>query len=307
MARKITSKFTGDPILGNVRVSDHTITTIDTNASLTLDPNGSGQVNIVGNLQVNNASNLKLADSDNSNFVNIKSPAVLSADYTLTLPVDDGNSGQVLTSDGSGTLSWTTVGVSVTDDTTTNSAFYPLFTSSSSGTISGATVSSTKLQFNPSAGTITVGILTGSSSASGNLVLRSTTSGTKGQVYIDEGTASSSTTTGALRVAGGAGIAGSVYVGGTLSCTSLIETSSIAYKENVLPIENALDKILQLVGVTYDRKDGSSKGEAGLIKEEVEKVIPNIVAGDGINYTKLTAYLVEAIKELKDEVKQLRG
>jgi len=310
MARKITTKYTGGTLLGELRVqSSNTITTLGTNANLILDPNGSGQTNVVGNLQVGFAANLKLGDGDNSNFVNIKSPGSLSADYTLTLPADDGNSGQVLTSDGSGNLSWTDKSIGVTNDTTTNSnAYYPMLTTASSGTITGSTVSNSRFKFNPGSGVLFSAVLTGNDNvASGNLVLRSTTSGSKGQVYIDEGTASSSTSTGALRVAGGVGIAGSCYVGGTLSCASLTETSSIAYKENINPINGALDKVLNLVGVTYDRKDGSSKNEAGLIKEEVEKVIPNIVSGDGINYTKLTAYLVEAIKELKDEIKQLKG
>ena len=99
---------------------------------------------------------------------------------------------------------------------------------------------------------------------------------------------------------------------GTLTVTALTESSSITLKENVNPINNALDSILQLVGVTYDRKDGSSKGEAGLIAEEVNKIIPNLVSKDqegnptGIHYTKLTAYLIESIKSLKDEIDTLK-
>ena len=100
---------------------------------------------------------------------------------------------------------------------------------------------------------------------------------------------------------------------GTLTVTALTESSSIALKENVSPITGALDAILNLVGVTYDRRDGSSKAEAGLIAEEVNRIIPNIVSknanGDpeGIHYTKLTAYLVEAIKSLKEEINELKG
>jgi hypothetical protein len=99
-----------------------------------------------------------------------------------------------------------------------------------------------------------------------------------------------------------------------------VESSSIALKENVNPITGALDAILSLVGVTYDRKDGSKTNEAGLIAEAVEQVIPNIVSKDangnaeGIYYSKLTAYLVEAIKSLKaeidplkEEIKKLKG
>jgi len=87
-----------------------------------------------------------------------------------------------------------------------------------------------------------------------------------------------------------------------------VESSSIALKENVNPITNALDSILNLVGVTYDRKDGSKTNEAGLIAEEVAEVLPNIVTDnkDGIYYSKLTAYLVEAVKSLKAEIDPLK-
>lgn len=92
----------------------------------------------------------------------------------------------------------------------------------------------------------------------------------------------------------------------------ILETSSIALKENINPIENALDSIMQLIGVTYDRKDGSTKNEAGLIAEEVNRVIPSVVAKDkdgnpmGINYSRLSAYLIEAVKSLKAEIDSLK-
>jgi hypothetical protein len=106
---------------------------------------------------------------------------------------------------------------------------------------------------------------------------------------------------------GAARFNGSLTVGGTVT-----ELSSIAYKENVSPIDSALDKVLQLMGVTYDRKDGSSKNEAGLIAEDVAKVLPNIVSDkegkpEGIQYTKLTAYLIECIKELNAKIERLEG
>lgn len=99
---------------------------------------------------------------------------------------------------------------------------------------------------------------------------------------------------------------------GTFTATSIVESSSITLKENVTPIENALDIILKLDGVVYDRIDGSKKGEAGLIAEEVNKVLPNLVTKDtvgnpvGINYTKFSAYLIEAVKTLKIEIDQLK-
>jgi hypothetical protein len=64
---------------------------------------------------------------------------------------------------------------------------------------------------------------TGGTAASNNLVLRSTSNGTKGQVHLDETTASTSATTGALRVDGGVGVGGAVNAAGLVrSGTSLV-------------------------------------------------------------------------------------
>jgi hypothetical protein len=98
---------------------------------------------------------------------------------------------------------------------------------------------------------------------------------------------------------------------GLLTVTSLTESSSRALKMNINPIDNALDAVLQLKGVTYDRKDGTSQNEAGLIAEQVNKILPNLVTKDakgkptGIHYTKLTAYLIEAVKSLQLEINDL--
>jgi hypothetical protein len=75
-----------------------------------------------------------------------------------------GTSGQVLTSAGSGTPTWSTptAYATVTDDTTTNATRYPLFANQTSGNLSTEYTSSTKLQFNPSTGVFTATQFTGS-------------------------------------------------------------------------------------------------------------------------------------------------
>ena len=66
-------------------------------------------VNIAGDLQLNNRGDLKFADADSSNYVAFQAPAVVSNNVTWTLPATDGTSGQLLSTDGTGTLGWTTV------------------------------------------------------------------------------------------------------------------------------------------------------------------------------------------------------
>lgn len=99
-----------------------------------------------------------------------------------------------------------------------------------------------------------------------------------------------------------------LHVNGTIT-----ETSSLRFKKNITPIENALDLICQISGVIYDRKDDSHQNEAGFVAEFVNEILPNVVSKDedgticGVNYTRIVAYLVEAIKELRQEIEDLKN
>ena len=306
--RRITTGIQGGPIIGSLTTLDNTIKSIETNDDIIFEPNGTGETKFGSNIMVNAAAVMKYADSDSSNFVGLKSPNTLAGDYTLTLPLTDADvANKALVSDGAGQLSWAATEITISDNTTDAATYYPLISTSTSGGVTGLNVSSSKLTFQPSTGTTQTAIVRGGTGASNNLILRSTSNGSKGQVYVDESTASSTTATGALRVAGGLGVAGQ------LTAATIVETSSIVFKENINPLESALDKITKLAGVMYDRKDGSTKGEVGLIAEDTYKVIPNVVTKDekgdiyGIQYTKLSAYIIEAIKELRKEITDLKG
>ena len=115
----------------------------------------------VGNftdLKVKSASStvkeLQLHDQDNSNYVGFKAPTNVSTNKVYVMPSTDGTNGQMLTTDGSATLSWTTAssGITLTDDTATASIRYILFDDSTSGSQTAFNVSSTKLTFTPSTG-----------------------------------------------------------------------------------------------------------------------------------------------------------
>lgn len=83
-----------------------------------------------------------------------------------------GSNGQILTL-ASGVPSWAAApvtGITITDDTTTNATRYLTFTSATTGTITGEDVSSTKLQYNPSTGTVSATNVTASGAATGALV-----------------------------------------------------------------------------------------------------------------------------------------
>ena len=95
----------GGTMTGNLTVN--AIVTA-TNTNMDLDPNGSGVVVFKGNT-TKGAGQFKLNCENNSHGITIKGPPhSAGASYTLTLPNDDGSSNQVLTTNGSGVLSWST-------------------------------------------------------------------------------------------------------------------------------------------------------------------------------------------------------
>ena len=61
------------------------------------------------NLQIGDQGDLRLGDADNSNYLAIQAPTTISANYTLTMPANDGDADQVLQTDGSGVLTWATI------------------------------------------------------------------------------------------------------------------------------------------------------------------------------------------------------
>jgi hypothetical protein len=119
---------------------------------------------------------------------------------------------------------------------------------------------------------------------------------------------------------------------GTLGATGEIRATNeiTAYyssderlKENILPIDNALGKLRQLKGVMFDWKDdvvagkGGEDGyfvrkhDTGVIAQEVEAVLPEVVAerADGfkaVRYEKLAGLIIQAINELADQVDALK-
>jgi hypothetical protein len=95
-----------------------------------------------------------------------------------------------------------------------------------------------------------------------------------------------------------------------ITCISLTETSSKRYKENIVDLHNSLDKVLSMRGVAYNRK-GSADVEIGLIAEEVAEIVPEIInftedgQADSVSYGRVTALLIEAIKEQQKQIDRL--
>jgi hypothetical protein len=108
-----------------------------------------------------------------------------------------------------------------------------------------------------------------------------------------------------------------VVSGGTMLADAWTTRSSRRFKTNIEPLEGALEKVTQLQGVSYASKtDG--KHEIGLVAEDVYRVIPEVVSRDrktnevqGVDYSRLAALLIEAVKsqqiELQSQWAEIQG
>jgi len=121
----------------------------------------------------------------------------------------------------------------------------------------------------------------------------------------------------ALNAGGGAGfpfsgsaeITGALAVTGSLSATTITETSAQRYKENIASITSS-NVIYQLRPVTFDWKETGTH-DIGLIAEEVNEHIPEMVSIDedgnieGVKYSKLTSLLIKAVQDQQQTIEQL--
>lgn len=94
-----------------------------------------------------------------------------------------------------------------------------------------------------------------------------------------------------------------------ISSGDITAFSDIRLKTNIEKIENALDKVCELSGYTYDM---NNQRHSGVIAQEVEKVLPEVVKDreDGyktVAYGNMVGLLIEAIKELKQEIEALKN
>jgi hypothetical protein len=106
-----------------------------------------------------------------------------------------------------------------------------------------------------------------------------------------------------------------VDVKGNVNCTSeMMTTSDRRLKKNFADIPDALEKLHSIQGVTYSRNDrpASDGRHIGVLAQDVQKVFPEAVSTDergrlAVDYTSLTAPLIESIKTLKHEHDELRS
>ena len=97
-------------------------------------------------------------------------------------------------------------------------------------------------------------------------------------------------------------------IGNILASGSITQFSSRRWKTNIQTLEGSLQKVERLRGVSYDWK-ADGKHDIGLIAEEVGAVVPEVVSYEangvdakGVDYARLTAVLIEAVKEQQAQI-----
>jgi hypothetical protein len=146
------------------------------------------------------------------------------------------------------------------------------------------------------------GIVSGSSQVLGSSTIHSGSSGNYQFNSIGVGTAASA-------------VAGEIRATNDITA---FYSSDIRLKENIQPIQNALEKVESISGNTYDWKEGyeeihSHKGnDVGVIAQEIEAVLPQLVVNrdngyKAVQYEKIIPLLIEAIKELSNKIDRLEN
>jgi hypothetical protein len=122
-------------------------------------------------------------------------------------------------------------------------------------------------------------------------------------------------TSNSLRVYEASGQTYSIYTDGTVHATNYASKSDLRQKQNINTYNNALNKILKLRGVSFNWKstknNTDNKKHIGLIAQEVEKIIPELITEDekgnkAITYSGMVPVMIEAMKEQQKIIKKLR-
>jgi hypothetical protein len=185
-----------------------------------------------------------------------------------------GGASSVLTANGSGGWSWQSVtgagAISGINVSQDDTGVrYPLLASGANNTTTAQYVDATALVYNTSSNCLGIGSLTPTSK-------------------LD--------------------IIGDIKVTGIVTAGDFNSTSDRKLKTNIQPIINPIEKVLQISGVSFNWKE-NGKATMGVIAQEVEKVIPELVSDTDpktVNYNGLIGLLIECVKEQQKQIDELK-
>jgi len=274
------------------------------------EPDSNYRLKINGDIKATNFRGALVGNADTS--TNCSGNAATSDNCSGNAATSDNCTGNAATSTnttGNAATSSNCTGNAATSSNTTGNAATSTSCNGNAATSSNTTGSSTSCNGNAATSSNCNGNAATSDNCSGNAA---TSDNTAGSSTSCNGNAATST-----NCANAANTNGSSST--NFSCYALTASNNVtAYsdrrlKENIKPIENALDKVCQIGGYTFTRNDlkDSKKRHAGIIAQELMEVLPEVVEGTyetkySVAYGNIIALLIEAIKELKHDVDQLK-
>ena len=99
-----------------------------------------------------------------------------------------------------------------------------------------------------------------------------------------------------------------VIVTGIATATDFDSTSDIRLKTNIKPIENPLNKVMQIEGVSFNWKE-DNRPALGVVADQIEKILPELVHGNDpktVNYNGLVGLLIECVKNQQKQIDELK-
>lgn len=105
-------------------------------------------------------------------------------------------------------------------------------------------------------------------------------------------------------------MSGTLTVTGDVNAANFNSTSDLSFKKDIVKIDSAVEKLSKINGYTFTYK-ATEQRSAGVIAQEVEQVLPELVSGtEGsktVAYGNLVALLIEAIKEQQIQIERLQS
>ncbi|MGB2203658.1 MAG: tail fiber domain-containing protein, partial [Pseudooceanicola atlanticus] len=108
-------------------------------------------------------------------------------------------------------------------------------------------------------------------------------------------------------------LSGNINAGGNITAQGDVTAySDESLKENIETIDAPLEKLKGMRGVTYNRIDMNGREQVGVIAQEVEAVLPQVVHTDEhgtkhVAYGNMVALLIEAVKDLQSQVEEMKN
>jgi hypothetical protein len=333
--------------IDNLRLDGNVLSSTNTNGNIIFTPNGTGVVVVSSDLRIG-GNDIQASDGNTNITLTSNTLTTIAGDLKINgndIQASDGNTNITLTSntlttiagdlriggndiqasDGSVSISLSGSDATIAGDLKINGNDIKASDGSTAITLSGSdAIIAGDLKINgndikASDGSVSISLSGSDAIIAGDLKINGN------DIKASDGSTAITLSGTNVTVAGTLNVSGNTTLGDTDTDVTTINgelrvtQDIIAYyssdrrlKDNIVPIDNSLSKILSISGNTYDWNEKSNKSgnDVGVIAQEILEVLPEaVITRDNgylaVDYQKLVPLLIEAIKELSNKVENL--